>query len=140
MNDPSVLGAVAPGYADVSLAHFFDDPRNVAFGDADGFVLFAALGAGRYDMHYLFTARRRGKAALQQVREGVKLLFTEHSATAICGETPRENRAARTASRAIGGRPVGVSTDTHGRPCIKYMLDRATWATLLAASSGALAP
>lgn len=139
-NDPSVLPGLAPGYDAVSLAAFFDRPGNLAFGDRDGAVLLGNRGDGVYEIHYLLTERRRGKAAAELIAEAVATLFTEHDATAICGETPREYRAARMMNRAHGGRPVGVSTDSHGRPCITYMLDRATWAISLAASLEASAP
>lgn len=135
-NDPSVLRHIAPGFHSIDLTPFFADPRNKLFGDSDGLVIFGARGGGEYEMHYLFTRRRRGKAALQQLRYAISMMFTEHSATAICGETPRDNRAARTVNRALGGRPVGVSTDSLGRPSINYRLERASWAASSAALSG----
>lgn len=129
-NAPEVIAHTAPGYLAVDLSSFFNDPRNVLFGDERGVMLFAHQGAGRYDMHYLLTAALRGKAALATIKAAMRALFTYHNASAITGATPRENLAARAVNRALGGRPYGVCIDSLGRDCICYVLERATWVAL----------
>lgn len=129
-NAPEVLSHTAPGHLAVDLSSFFNDPRNVMVGDERGVVLFAYQEAGRYEMHYLLTKSLRGKAALHAIKEALRALFTYHHASAITGATPRENLAARAVNRALGGRPYGVCTDSLGRDCICYVLERATWVAL----------
>lgn len=134
VNRPEVLAGCAPGYYDVDMTAFFEEPRNVMIGDKRGVVLFAYLGDFTYEMHYLLTDALRGRAAFRLCRKALDTMFTKHHASAICGATPRENRAARAMNRALGAVPVGVSTDSMGRACINYRLERTTWATLSAAS------
>jgi hypothetical protein len=127
---PEVLAQVAPGYLSLDLTAFFDNPANIMLGDERGIVLFVALGNGVYGMHYLLTRSLRGPAALRAIKSAISDVFTYHGAHAITGATPRENRAARAVNRALGGHPIGVSEDSLGRPCINYMLERATWVRL----------
>jgi hypothetical protein len=61
-------------------------------------------------------------------------MFTEHGATVICGAVPREHRTSRVMSRALGAVPIGSHTDSHGRACVVYKLERRTWATSSAVS------
>lgn len=129
-NQPEVLAGVAPGYLRLDLEGFLEQPRNVMFGDERGLVLLGFKNAGVYDMHYLFTSSLRGRYALNAIKEAIGALFTYHSAHAITGSTPRDNRAARAMNRALGGRPIGVSVDSQGRHCIDYVLERATWVHL----------
>ena len=129
-NRPEVLSGIAPNYFKVDLSRFFDNPRNVLWGDERGLVLFGHLGADVFEMHYLMTNRLAGPEAFQAIKAAIRALFTYHNAIAICGGTPRENRPARAVNRALGGRPIGVSQDSQGRPCINYMLERARWVQL----------
>lgn len=133
VNQPEILPYMAPSYWRVDMSGFFDRPGNLIVGDARGVVLFANAGNGLYEVHYMLTSSLRGPAALARIKEAFNALFTYRDATAIVGSTPRENRAARAMNRALGGRPIGESTDTQGRPCTTYILERKTWA----ASSGA---
>ncbi len=137
VNQPEVLRYVAPGYRSLDLSGFFQAPNNIFMGDLDGAILFGALGDDIYDMHYLLTDAVRGRDAIQFVRGCLHLMFTQYGARAITGATPRDNMAARCMNRALGARPVGETTDIHGRLCIKYVLERATWAKSLAASLAA---
>lgn len=127
-NHPDIRSWVAPGRPHVGVSEF-DVPRMVLLGDETGAVLFRPVEATSpiYEMHYLFTKAVRGQAALHRVREAFTVMFTDHGATAICGAVPREHRASRVMSRALGGRPIGSHTDFFGRPCIIYMLERASW-------------
>jgi len=134
-NRPEIIGEIAPGYATVDLRSFFLNSKNIMIGNEDGVVLFGDLGRGVYQMHYLLTDKVRGRAAFKVIKSAIETMFTFHGAVAITGATPRTNRAARAMNRALGGRPIGVSEDSHGRPCINYILERSSWATSLAALS-----
>ena len=135
VNDPDVLRWVAPGYAELDCG-FLDHPAAYMFGDEDGLVLFRPidLDVGLYEMHYLFTEARRGKDALDLIRLSVAEMFTGHGAAVICGAVPREHMASRVMSRALGARPHGPHTDSFGRACILYVLERKSWATSSAVS------
>lgn len=137
-NHHEVLTRVAPGHATLDCSHHAV-PGAAMFGDAEGLVLFHPinLGNGVFEMHYLFTEGRRGKAALDQIRESVSTMFTARGATVICGAVPREHRASRVMSRALGARPHGPHTDSFGRACILYVLERKSWATSSEVSSTA---
>jgi hypothetical protein len=129
-NQPEVRQNIAPGYEAIDLSLFFNSPANVMIGDERGVVLFAPIKPGLYEMHYLMTNSTRGPAALRAIKAAIRALFTYYPAYAITGSTPRDNFAARAVNRALGGRPIGVSTDTSGRCCIDYVLERATWVRL----------
>ena len=135
-NDEDVREGCAPGYHDIDLSKFFDDARNVCFlyqseysGAWQGALLFRYKIYDIYEGHYLCTATLRGKEALQFVKRSLKTMFLEYGASAIVGDTPRDNRAARAMNRALGARPIGKSTDSLGRACISYVLERKKWAT-----------
>lgn len=129
-NQPEVLEHLAPGFAEMDYSNFFKEPRNLFYGDERGVLLFFWRGEAIYELHYLLTDRLRGKEALRFIKKCLADVFTSHHAYAICGATPRENRAARAMNRALGGRTVGVSQDSFGRHCIVYALERPKWATL----------
>lgn len=133
VNHPDVIRWVAPGRARVDVSHF-NVPGSMVFGDELGCVVFRPVEEhpGIYELHYLFTEAKRGKDALTLIRNAFRVMFTERDATAICGAVPREHRASRVMSRALGGLPFGSHTDSFGRPCIVYMLERKSWATSLA--------
>lgn len=138
-NHPDILPWVAPGLDSVDVAaHDVSGLR--VFGDDRGAVMFRPVAAepGVFEMHYLFTQDLRGKAALDMIRRCVTTMFTDHCATAICGAVPREHRASRVMSRALGARPIGSHTDFFGRCCIVYVIERKSWAVLLGASSAEL--
>lgn len=133
VNEPTVLAALAPGYSYVDMGSFVDDSRNIMLGnETSGLVLFAFVAPGVYDLHYALTLR--GRDALKAVRMALHDVFTKHHAHVIVGATPRDNRAARAMNRALGARPTGVCTDTLGRACIIYKLERSTWAASSAVS------
>ena len=120
VNDPSVLPFVAPGYPSIDVSSIFDDPANVALYHDGGIMLFLQVVPGMYETHYL-------GATLAQAREMIAELFTSHGAVAICGNTPRDNRAARVINRALGAKPVGHAIDASGRLCVDYLLERDQW-------------
>lgn len=134
---PEIQPWVAPGHAEPDLTNL-NIPGTKVIGDLHGAVVFRPqIEAGRpdvYEMHYLFTEARRGKEALEHIRWAVKEMFTEHGATVICGAVPREHRASRVMSRALGAVPIGSHTDSFGRACVVYKLERKTWATSSAVS------
>lgn len=128
-NNPAVKYFVMPAETRIDLSSFLEDPRNLVFGNARGAVIFPYIGQGHYQAHWLLVDIR-GKEALDLGRKALRELFTIHSAHAIHGVTPRDNRAARLMNRALGFTLVGTTTDPAGRPCNEYKLDRETWASL----------
>lgn len=137
VNRPDVLPKVAPGLDHVDMAAFFTNPRNLMVGNSNGAVIFVHLGEGIYSCHILLTESLRGRDALTALRMAFTSLFTLRNCVAITGLIPRENRASRAMVRALGCRPIGSVTDENGRASISYIMERGTWATLLADSSGA---
>jgi len=135
---PDIQPWIAPGMGQIDLSEW-NVPGAYIFGDFDGAVLFRELPhlPGAYEMHYLFTEMRRGKEALDWIRYCVTSMFTEHDATVICGAVPREHRASRVMSRALGAQPIGSHTDSFGRACVVYTIEREPWVRSLAESSGA---
>lgn len=134
-NHPDIIRWVAPGRRTVDISRH-NQPGTWIFGDAAGAVLFDPVAGlpNVYEMHYLFTEALRGKAALDHIRACVQVMFTDHDATVICGAVPREHRASRVMSRALGAQPIGSHTDSFGRACVVYKLERKSWATSSAAS------
>lgn len=134
---PDIQPWVAPGHAAPDLTNI-NVPGCKIIGDQYGAVVFRPMAeAGTphyYEMHYLFTEAVRGKAALDHIRYAVREMFTEHGAQVICGAVPREHRASRVMSRALGAVPIGSHTDSFGRACVVYKLERRTWAISSAAS------
>lgn len=144
-NHPDIATHLAPLYRNIDLSGFFRNPDNVVLFEGTGAMLFAAVPDGPpgfYDTHYLFPRRggAAGESVLDAVRKCISVMFDVHGARVLCGNTPRENRAARYINRALGSVPMGEGTDSQGRPYIFYVLERATWAILSGASSGASAP
>lgn len=128
-NHPDVLPHVAPHHDEIDLSRFFDVPENCMFGDARGLLLFAYhTPSHTYQMHWLLTSAIRGAAALAMARNAIGTMFTNFDCCAITGMTPRENSAARLMNRALGASPVGDATDSQGRACIVYRLERSAWA------------
>jgi len=135
VNQPEVRAAVAPGMMSVDMSSFFDNPGNLMFGNEHGVVIFAYLGDGLYEGHYLLTDIIGRRDAFKLMRGSLREVFTKHGASAINGATPRDNRAARAVNRALGFHPVGTATGTMGRQCIKYRLERELWEVLSAEQS-----
>lgn len=131
MEHSSIRPAWAPGLAKLSIKWPTNLARHIrAFGDASGAILLIRQPDNSWDWHWLFTPACRGKPVLLLARKVLVEVFTNLHGAAIGGAVPRDNRAARTMSRAIGALPVGTSTDRFGRPCINYRLERERWVTL----------
>lgn len=137
VNQPEMLAKMAPLYEHVDMSHFFDNPKNLIFGDEHGVVIFGYLGDGAYEGHYMLTDTLSRKAKWKLMQRALREVFTTHGAWVINGTTPRDNLAARVVNRALGFHPVGTTTDTMGRACIKYKLERDRWVALSAGSSAA---
>lgn len=133
-NQPEVRAAMAPGLMAVDMSGFFDRADNLMFGNEHGLVIFAHLGDGIYEGHYMWTDTLSARAGLRMTRSAIRAVFTKHGARAINGVTPRGNKAARAVNRALGFHPTGSTRDTMGRECIKYTLERELWEVLSAAS------
>lgn len=137
-NHPSILPEIAPGYEWCSLEKLYRHPGTVIVGDNLGVILMAdADNSGVIMWHWLLSPRARGVKALTLGRVALKQAFANPKNHAICGITPRSNRAARLMNRALGARPIGHATDTAGRECIAYILERESWARSLAGLSAA---
>lgn len=127
VNEPGVLAAVAPGFAEFDLSDFLSDPRNVALRCGDAVAIFEYCAPGVYDGHYLFPKNVRGKVALQAARKIIHEMFTKYRAIVITGSIPREHRAARCLTRALGFQKSGESTDATDEGCVDYELRRDEW-------------
>ena len=136
-NRPEILAQVAPGHLHLDMAPFFSNPANLMLGNEHGVVLFVSLGEGLFAVHILFTETLRGRNALTALRMAFTALFTLRDAVAIVGRIPTENRACCVMARALGGKPLGSSTDAHGRSCNSYIMERASWVASLEALSAA---
>lgn len=135
-NQPEVIRGLAPGYQEVNLSALSEKPNTLIFGDEHGVLMFNYLGDGIYEGHYMFTDTLARRDAMRLARRAIRELFTTHCASSINGATPRANLGARAFNRALGLVPVGETTDTMGRPCIKYRLERATWVRSLERALG----
>lgn len=135
-NHPAVLDQI--GLTKLDLSNFFRNDGNVALGVNEGVALFGYRGNGVYEGHYLFTPALRGKRALAIARLMLAHMFTTRGARVIVGETPVSDRAARHFTSALGFTRRGTTTDTQGRPCVVYEMDRASWAISSAASLAVL--
>lgn len=126
-NQPEVRSQLAPGHQAIDLAHYLDDPHACIFGDEHGLVLFAHIGDGVYEGHYLLTDTADRRECFRMIRRAITELFTKRGASVITGTTPRGNLGARAFNRALGFAPVGTATDVAERPCIKYRLEKNSW-------------
>lgn len=141
--DPLAILFEIPGIAE-RLSPFAETPPDaelvratpcvVVLGDLDGMAIFYYEGKQRYDGHYVFPPWTRGKDALARARKFIDEMFDKHGAMTISGVVPRDHRAARLMSRALGFIPAGETADCHGRPAVVYRLERARWAELSAVS------
>lgn len=134
LNREEVLRAFHPTAPWISMGAFYSRPGNVALRSVehpDALALFCETEPGRYELHYLCGPQARGKIALEVLREMFNQIFTLWKARVIFGATPRDNRAARSMNRLLGGLPVGSEIDDQGRECIVYELEASRWAELL---------
>lgn len=122
------------GFTDIDLSGFFQRPGNVAIGTQEGVGMFAYLGDGRWEGHYLFSHESRTTESLDLAREILDVMFTKLDASAILGQTPESNLPALRLTRALGFTPVGTSTTPSGRSCVNSKLERSQWEALSEAS------
>lgn len=132
VNDPDVLPFVAEGYIRVDMAPFLANPENIALRRGPGVMIFAHMGNGFYDGHLLFPRSVRGLDALISARSMISEVFTQYAARAISGEISRDNRAARTFTRALGFTNTGSQVDPDGRETVSYRMTRDQWERLSA--------
>ena len=130
------IGILAPGMRRLDADPFFYAPDNFGYMTLDyrALALFSADVDFTYQAHLLCESPYRGKRAVEFGRAAVAALFTRRDAPAITAEIPRENKHSRLVCRAIGGTPFADSVDCFDRPCIRYILTRATWEASLAES------
>lgn len=126
-NKPEVRQGIAPGFAQIDLSRYLDMPGTLLFGDEHGLIMFVRRLDFQYEGHYLLTDTADRRHMMQLARRAIAQLFTKEAASAIRATTPRGFLGARTMNRALGLVPCGKTTDTSGRDCIKYILERETW-------------
>lgn len=134
-NQPEVLPGIAPGRDGIDLAHFLDKPSTIMVGDEHGIILLRRDLCGQYEGHYLLTDTSDRRKMMRLARSAIAEAFTKHGASSIKGVTPRENLGARAMNRALGLLPCGNTTDTAGRDCIRYILERKSWQASLGRQS-----
>jgi len=100
-NDPAVrqwLGG--DGIAD--LTDMVSEPTNIALiSEAGGFVC-VNHGAGRYEVHSLFSPRRSGQAAIHAMRDGLAYMFASTPCVELLTKVPVDNLAAKGLARLAG--------------------------------------
>lgn len=135
-NHPNILPELAPGHEWCTLEKLYHHPATLIVGDNLGVIVMTCSdNAGILVWHWLLTPCMRGAKALALGRAALTKAFANPEIRAISGATPRSNRAARLMNRALGARPIGYTTDTAGRDCIIYILERAQWEALSGAFS-----
>ena len=125
LNEPSVLAACAPGFEHISV---LDLKSILAFKANGGVFIFTEREPFVFEGHYVCPPSVRGLDIKKGCQEVFHELFTTYNARAICGLTPRSNRAARVMNRALGFKPVANMSDAAGQDCILYVLERSRWA------------
>lgn len=128
-NQEQNLEASAPGFTDIDLSAFVENPENIVVGNSDGVALFAMVhdNPPTYEGHYLFNKETTGHDALELAREMLRAAFTKRGVEVIVGSVPLENKAVRAFTHALGFTPVGESVDTLGRSCVTYRMERKQW-------------
>ncbi len=132
INHKANVGHFAPPGEHVDCGAFYraNGGRNVALTAGAGVMLFCPLEDDEYEVHFAFTPPIRGPHALSVARTMLDHVFTHYGPNAIVGLPPRDNRAVRTVGYLLGFRPTGkVTTDSLGRECIEYRLEREQWVT-----------
>lgn len=128
MEHPAIRPSWAPDQLYLAIEWPHDLAERVkAYGDERGAILLIRQAGNIWSWHWLFTPACRGRETLDLAKLVLAEVFTRLGGAAIAGSVPRDNRAARAMSRAIGALPVGFSTDRFGRPCVNYRLDRQRW-------------
>lgn len=125
-NRPNILKNINPTVETIDLTPLALSPGTViVFKDELNAGLFFPYGAGGklWEGHYLFDTLR-GREARDFAKIAVQIAFDYTSAAAIIGQVPKEHKAARVMSRAIGCQPLDESVDVLGRACIRYLLER----------------
>jgi len=133
INRPEVLSGFLLSAKNVEdtlldLSHFYDaNPGNLALQTNEGIMLFCPVRK-EYECHACFYPEFSGKLRLLATRQMLQWVFTRKKPIAIVCWPPRDNRAARHMSTLLGFRPTGkVKTDTLGRECLEYRLERESW-------------
>lgn len=129
-NLPEVLPFVAPGFDHVDLTNFIAQDKNFCLRYRGGYMIFAHAGGDKYEGHFLFPAKIRGKRALTSARKIVTHMFTKRGARAIYGDIARTNRAARVFARTLGFNRIGQGRDSAGVPFVRFHITSTEWATL----------
>ena len=96
-------------------------PINFENGDI---ALFDYEGDGSYSLHFFF--KSRGKDAVRNGKEALRIMFEDHGAELIFGLTPMHLRHAQMFSRLIGGKSAGIRQTPDG-PCELFILSKNMW-------------
>jgi len=100
-NDPAVRSWLGgDGIAD--LTDMVSEPTNVALmSEAGGFVC-VNHGAGRYEVHSMFSPKRSKQAAIRAMRDGLAYMFTLTPCVELLTKVPIDNLAAKGLARLAG--------------------------------------
>ena len=109
----------------VSGADWLSNPENIALVFENGdLALFENERDGSYEGHFMFVSR--GKEAIANGKEALRVMFEEHGATLLFGLTPDHLKHAKLASRWIGFKSAGIRKTDHG-DCELFVLSDTMW-------------
>lgn len=104
-NDPEVRPHIG-GEGQLDLSDVLADPRNVALQNEHGGVVFLKQEDGRYELHTMFLRSGRGRQILEFASTSFRYMFTATDCTEIVTRVPEPNKAADSAARRTGFRPI----------------------------------
>lgn len=130
VNLPGIAPAMGIPYKQhLSMRNYYKRKGNIALSCPCGAMLFAYVGGGEYQCHWLFIPGSPGKDIKAHAKAMHDEMFTKHNARVIKGYPPRGNRAVRVVGTALGYTKIqdAEHTDDLGRPCDIYEMRREQW-------------
>lgn len=122
VNRPDILPCISS--ADSVDLSFTQHLPGVALECSGGCMYFVGADDTVWSAHYLFPTGQSGTHRIEAARAMINYVFTTYPISAICGDTPRYNRAARLMNRKLGALPIGRFINEGGTDCIVYRLTR----------------